>query len=161
MFFQRLYLKERNLFNGKIIPKPVITTQGLCFALNARSMKDVFSNNNYIDKFESVFGENDKKDIMTGEQHLVELEMDMQSEYLTDQTHSDQSRNIWYKESTFFLLILEISRLGRCDLITFSWTLIFLGLESIHQACSLICCQRQNYILETIKYFQSDQHKLM
>ena len=96
MFFQRLYLKERNLFNGKIIPKPVITTQGLCFALNARSMKDVFSNNNYIDKFESVFGENDKKDIMTGEQHLV----DMQSEYLTDLTQV--SRNIWYKESMFF-----------------------------------------------------------
>ena len=100
MFFQHLYLKERKFFTGKIIPKPVITTQGLCFALNARSMKDVFSKNNYIDKFESVFGKNEKKDLMTGEQHLVELEMDMQSEYLTDLTQV--SRNIWYKESMFF-----------------------------------------------------------
>ena len=101
MFFQHLYLKERTLFTGKIIPKPVITTQGLCFALNARSMNDVFSKNNYIDKFESVFGENDQMVIMTGEQHSVELEIDMQSEYLTDQTQV--SRNIWYKESMFFI----------------------------------------------------------
>ena len=56
-------------------------------------MKDVFNKNNYIDKFESVFGERDQKPILTGEQGLVELEMDIQSKYLTDRT--EVSGNFW------------------------------------------------------------------
>ena len=95
LYFQCNHSKKRSYFTGKIIPKPVITTKGLCFAINSRSMKDVFNKNNYIDKFESVFGENAQQPILTGEQHLVQLEVDIQSKYLTHQT--EVSGNFWYE----------------------------------------------------------------
>ena len=59
-------------------------------------MKDVFNKNNYIDKFESVFGENVEHPILNGEQHLVELEVDIQSKYLTH--HKKVSGNFWYEK---------------------------------------------------------------
>ena len=59
-------------------------------------MKDVFTKNNYFDKFESVFGENAPKSILTGGQRLLELEMDIQSKYLSDQIQKKVSGNFWY-----------------------------------------------------------------
>ena len=65
-------------------------------------MKDVFNKNNYIDKFQSVFGENAQNPILTGRQHLVKLEVDIQSKYLTDRT--EVSGNFWYGK----LMILKL-----------------------------------------------------
>ena len=59
-------------------------------------MKDVFTKTDFIDKFESVFGENAPKNILTGRQHSVELEMNIHSKYLLDQTRV--SGNFWYEK---------------------------------------------------------------
>ena len=56
-------------------------------------MKDVFTNSNYIDKFESVFRENAPENILSGV-HSVHLEIDMQSEYLKDQAGT--AGHFWY-----------------------------------------------------------------
>ena len=67
------------------MPKPVLTTKGLCFALNARNMTDVFKSNEYTKNFETAFG-NDFgiDDKLTGRQYSIELNVDMQLQYLVD-----------------------------------------------------------------------------
>ena len=76
-------------------------------------MKDVFNKNNYIDKFQSVFGENAQNPILTGRQHLVKLEVDIQSKYLTDRT--EVSGNFWYGK----LMILKLPEPCRAALLFF------------------------------------------
>ena len=68
-------------------------------------MKEVFRKNNYIDKFESVFGETVPENILNGLQHSVALEIDMQSEYLRD-----QPGNFWYETSHTIALTLVFNR---------------------------------------------------
>ena len=76
-------------------------------------MKDVFNKNNYIDKFQSVFGENAQKPILTGGQHLVELEVDIQSKYLTDRT--EVSGNFWYEKLMILKLPVSLQSSAHCN----------------------------------------------
>ena len=95
IFFKENNSIKRPLFYGEITPKPVLTTRGLCFALNARSMTKIFKRNTHIDDFEAVFGNNNEGDIWNGSQKIIDLSIDMQSQYLQDKT-SDTARSFWY-----------------------------------------------------------------
>ena len=65
-------------------PKPVITTRGLCYAVNARNMTKVYSKSQYLDNFEEVFQPHDPtKNLLNGHQFLT-MQLNMQSKYLTD-----------------------------------------------------------------------------
>ena len=100
LIYKNFVFKENNsinrpFFSGEITPKPVLTTRGLCFALNARSMAEIFRRNAHIDDFETVFGNNTEADIWNGSQKIIDLSIDMQSQYLQDKT-SDTARSFWY-----------------------------------------------------------------
>ena len=66
-------------------PKPVITTRGLCFAINAKGMEDVFKEslytNNFIEEFVDNTGHDEK--IKNG---LIEsqIKINLHLQYLTD-----------------------------------------------------------------------------
>ena len=78
-----------------MIPKPVLTTRGLCFSLNARSMTKIYKRNQHIDDFEGVFGNNAEDDILNGNQKIMDLSIDMHSKYLNDRTSNTAGR-FWY-----------------------------------------------------------------
>ena len=48
IFFKENNSIKRPIFYGEITPKPVLTTRGLCFALNARSMTKIFKKMNIL-----------------------------------------------------------------------------------------------------------------
>ena len=73
---------QRPFFSGEVIPKPVLTSRGFCFALNAKNMTNIFKSNKHIKNFHEVFGSNTAADILTGDHDIVELEIDLQSRYL-------------------------------------------------------------------------------
>ena len=142
-------MNTRTFFNGTIIPKPVITTQGLCFAINARDMKDVFSKNIYIEKFESIFGGIAPENILNGRKQKVKLEVNMQSKYLDNRAR--ESGNFWYGKVQFSvscklkLTLFYPTFLNNLVMIEPSKVIcksninhFFLGLELTHQACFLI-----------------------
>ena len=76
-----------------MIPKPVLTSKGLCFALNARKISEIYKESKYINNFQTVFGNNDGNDIFYGNKKTIELEIDMQSKYLYDR--SNQTGSFW------------------------------------------------------------------
>ena len=94
VYFQYENSMKRSYFSGKMTPTPVITTRGLCFALKARNMKQVFSSSEYLDSFEHVFENNASDELINGHQHSIELDVDMQSKYLTDR--ASNPGNFWY-----------------------------------------------------------------
>ena len=83
---------KKSFFAGKLTPKPVITTRGFCFALNAREMKDVFKKSEFTDSFDSVF-EHNKEEILSGKEDFLELTIDMHSKYLTEL--ETEKRSFW------------------------------------------------------------------
>ena len=58
-------------------------------------MTKIFKRNAHIDDFEAVFGNNEEGDIWNGSQKIINLSIDMQSQYLQDKT-SDTARAFWY-----------------------------------------------------------------
>ena len=98
--FVQIFVSQENnsiirpFFSGEITPKPVLTTRGLCFALNARSMTQIFKRNVHIGNFETVFGNSTEDDIWTGSQKIIDLNIDMQSQFLKDKT-SDTAGSFW------------------------------------------------------------------
>ena len=66
-------------------PKPVITTRGLCFAINAKGMEDVFKESQYTNNFKEEFVDNTGQDekIKNG---LIEsqIKINLHLQYLTD-----------------------------------------------------------------------------
>ena len=66
-------------------PKPVITIRGLCFAINAKGMKDVFKESQYTNNFKEEFVDNTGNDekIKNG---LIEsqITINLHLQYLTD-----------------------------------------------------------------------------
>ena len=85
---------QRSYFSGEIKPTPVITTRGLCFALNTRHMKEVYRSSEYVDNFENVFQNNISHNVLKGHHRTIELDIDMQSKYLKDR--ASMSGNFWY-----------------------------------------------------------------
>ena len=94
-FFKENISIKRPFFSGEITPKPVLTTRGLCFAMNANSMTQIFKRNQHIDNFEGVFGNNAEDDILNGNQKIMDLSIDMHSKYLKDTTSNTAGR-FWY-----------------------------------------------------------------
>ena len=74
-------------------PTPVITTRGLCFALNARHMKQVYMSSEYVDNFGTIFDDNVSDKLLKGSHRSIKLDLDMQSKYLWDKT--SMSGNFW------------------------------------------------------------------
>ena len=58
-------------------------------------MTKIFKRNEHLDDFEAVFGNNTEGDIWNGSQKIIDLSIDMQSQYLQDKT-SDTTRSFWY-----------------------------------------------------------------
>ena len=98
--YKRFFFKGNNsikrpFFSGEIIPKPVLTTKGLCFALNARSMTEIYKRTQHSDDFEAVFGNNAKDDILNGNYEIMDLSINIHSKYLNDTT-SNTAGSFWY-----------------------------------------------------------------
>lgn len=75
----------KSYFSGKLTPKPVITTRGICFALNTRKMEDVFEKSDFTDSFEAAFDDQSiKGEILSGRVDSIELDIDMHAKYLTE-----------------------------------------------------------------------------
>ena len=84
---------KKSFFSGKLAPKPVITTRGFCFALNAQKMTDVFKRSDFTDSFEAVFDNNIKEEILNGGVDFIEMDIDMQSKYVAELETSE--RTFW------------------------------------------------------------------
>ena len=94
-FFKENNSIKRPFFSGEITPKPVLTTRGLCFAMNAKSMTQIFKRNQHIRDFETVFGNNAEDYILNGNQKIIDLSIDMHSKYLNDRA-SITAGSFWY-----------------------------------------------------------------
>ena len=69
-------------------PKPVITTNGLCFAISTEDMSRTFKESMYVEKFEKVFLGNNSGGPSyewtgKGDQH-IQISVDLSSNILTD-----------------------------------------------------------------------------
>ena len=90
-FDQRPILKSTGIIFLK--PQPVITTRGLCYAINSKQMSDVFINNSkYLQDFREVFEKEDTGQMLKGHQNM-DFDIDLQLSYLTDRTAT--SGSIW------------------------------------------------------------------
>ena len=65
----------------------MITTRGLCFAMNARNMTSVFKENIYINNFDKVFGHN-APDVFLNpkDDQEIKLDIDLNLQELTDRS---------------------------------------------------------------------------
>ena len=57
-------------------------------------MTQIFKRNVHIGNFETVFGNSTEDDIWTGSQKIIDLNIDMQSQFLKDKT-SDTAGSFW------------------------------------------------------------------
>ena len=90
-FDQRPILKSAGIIFMK--PQPVITTRGLCYAINSKQMSDVFINNSkYIQDFGEVFETEATGQMLRGHQNM-DFNIDLQLSYLTDRMAT--SGSIW------------------------------------------------------------------
>ena len=63
--------------------KPVVTTRGLCYAINAKNMNEVFAKSKYLENFEEAFGTSRQDHLLNGHQSIG-IDIDMGTKYLTD-----------------------------------------------------------------------------
>ena len=76
-----------------LTPRPVITTRGLCYAINSKQMTDVFLNNSkYIQDFKDVFEVETSEQMLRGHQSM-QIGIDLQLSHLTDRMAT--SGSIW------------------------------------------------------------------
>ena len=66
---------------------PVITSTGLCYALNAKQIDEVFEKSKYINEFKKVFEHEKNSDILNGHQ-TISFDINTQLSYLTDRRAS-------------------------------------------------------------------------
>ena len=73
-------------------PTPVITTRGLCYAVNAKQITGVFDGSQYMDDFQKAFSIEDGEQLLSGHQSMS-LNVDLPLSFLTDRTAT--SGTIW------------------------------------------------------------------
>jgi hypothetical protein len=85
-------LNQHQHLQHQHLPKPVITSRGFCYAINAKQMSDVFANNQYIETFQEVFGKESRIELSSGNDYM-QLKIDLNLSHLTDRSASKGS--IW------------------------------------------------------------------
>ena len=75
----------RPYFHGMENPEPVITAAGLCFAINSKTMDQVFEHNQYMISFETAFEKSAEKQLWKADDKaLLQFDMNMNIQPLTD-----------------------------------------------------------------------------
>ena len=69
---------------------PVITSRGLCYAMNGKSLDEIFEKSQYISDFKNVFGDKENADLKNGH-YTMSFGVDVQLSYLTDRSATSGS----------------------------------------------------------------------